>query len=217
MKMVSDEDQWNAFLRPLVDAGVLVEEVGYARPLDIGDKPQRQQGNWSRSETALLLEDAWFETGRLLGAERTYGCSALPMLRQRSYYEKYGSTLEEHSVWNLVGQYKNLSDALVKIRESSCLGLTPYVVAPIPPIALLLLERSRNTEELIQRSLELRDDYTDLRKSLCSLRAELADPDVMPKSKMRAISSWKQSWSTLDKYKNQISLIEIGNASALVS
>jgi len=206
-------ENWNEFLKPLVASGVLVEEPGYARPVSIGERPERYRDHLSRSGPSLLHEDAWHETGRLLGGERTYNCSALPMLRQRFFYERFGNTREEHSVWSLVGQYRSLGDALLKLRESTCVGLTSYVIAPIPPIALLLLERSRNPEELLQRSLELRDDYADLRQSLSSLRADLADPYVTPHEKMRAISSWKKSWETLDRYKKAPSRIEIGSTS----
>lgn len=209
----SDVANWNEFLKPLVAAGVLVEEPGYASPLSIGDRPERCK-NLSGSISSVLHEDAWFETGRLLGGERTYKCSALPMLRQRFFYEKYGKTKEEHSVWSLAGQYNSITDALAKLRESSCVGLRSYVLAPIPPIALLLLERSRNPEELLQRSLELRDDYADLRQSLSALRADLADPYVAPNAKLRAIESWKKSWGTLDRYKNAPSPIGIGITTA---
>jgi hypothetical protein len=206
----SDVANWNEFLKPLVAAGVLVEEPGYASPLSIGDRPERCKDHLSGSSSSLLHEDAWFETGRLLGGERAYKCSALPMLRQRFFYEKYGNTKEEHSVWNLAGQYKSIADALTKLRESTCVGLRSYALAPIPPIALLLLERSRNPGELLQRSLELRDDYADLRQSLSALRADLADPGVVPNAKLRAIKSWKKSWESMDRYKNEPSRIEIG-------
>jgi hypothetical protein len=207
-------ENWNEFLKPLVAAGVLVEEPGYARPIRIGERPELYRDHPSRVGPSLLHEDARFETGRLLGGERTYNCSALPMLRQRYFYERFGNTKEEHSVWSLFGQYRSLGDALLKLRESTCVGLTSYIIAPIPPIALLLLERSRNPEELLQRSLELREDYADLRQSLSSLRADLADPCVSPHEKMRAITSWKKSWQTLDRYKKAPSRIEIGSTSA---
>lgn len=179
-------------LKPLFDEGILVHEPEYSPVIDPGQKPGDRAGEREFNVSSLHLRqrsyaiqkstllDSWYETGRLLGAEKTYGCSPLSLIRQRPFYEKYGQTKERHTISNLFGQYQDLSKTLAAIRNQTRIELTPYLVVPIPPIPLLVLRLCNNYSDVISRTLDLREDYRRLRESLRQLRQDLADETVPP-------------------------------------
>ena len=188
--------KWEAALKPLIDHNVLIPEPSPSRPMYLGMRPDRGEGFDSR--LGFTSEDAWYETGRLIGAEQKHHISTLPFARQKPFYEKSAHTVEDHSVCNLIGQYDGFSEALQRIRESTRLPIHPYLTIPIPPIPLLVLKRSNKPEDLLLNTLEIREEYEKLRNSLRSLREDLGDPQVQVKRKLKLIESWKKSWKTLE-------------------
>lgn len=197
-------NKWEEHLQPLFNSGVLLNESKKSNPVNLKeDKP---------TDYGVLL-DAWYETGRLLGAEAQHRCSALPLLRQKPFYEKNARAREHHSICDLISKYKNLVEALFHIRKYTAFYQVDYIVAPIPPISLQMLQRSTRPDRLLEGALSLRDDYRSLRESLCKLRQDLADPETSPWEKARIINSWEKSWQTLMKYNTHNSLLQIANTS----
>jgi len=186
-----------------------VQPVG-KRPNRAGGPAERRPAGWD-STSAINSEDAWYETGRIVGAEIKHRCSAVAMLRQRPYYEVQGQTCEQHSVCDLVGHYRELKDVLLRVRNQTRIPLVRYGVAPLPPLALEVLKAASTPNEMLVRTLELRDQYTRLRDSLRQLREDLADPQTPPADKLKAISSWERSWATLNE-RRHAGMIEIANA-----
>ena len=208
------EDRWNEGLKLLLDESVIVREKEKSRPLNIGEKPDRNKIDRNTGiSLGYTIEDAWYETGRLLGAEQLYRKPSLPLLRQKPFYEKSAHVIEDHSVCDLFGKYKDLDSVLSRIRKSSILPRVDYISVPIPPLPLIVIQRSNTTNDLIRVTLEVRDEYSNLRNSLSSLRQTLADLSVAPKEKMRAIESWVRSWNTLTKYEEQASFFDMATAS----
>lgn len=208
------EDRWNEGLKTFLDENVIVKEKQRSRPLNIGNKPERNQINRDSSyKLGFTLVDAWYETGRLLGAEKLYRKPSLPLLRQKPFYEKSAHVIEDHSVCDLFGKYCNLKDVLSKIRKSSILPTVQYISVPIPPLPLLVIQRSNSVYDLLRSTLEVRHEYSKLRMSLSSLRQTLADLTIPPNEKMKAIASWSNAWVTLNKYENQASFFEMATAS----
>lgn len=216
-------ERWQDLLKPLYEGGVILPEPTETPAIAPGPRPERFQDQRQYNSAALSMRqrghpfqkstllDSWYETGRLLGAEREYGCSPLPLIRQRPFYEKYGQTYERHTVCNLFGRYRELAEALASIRSESRLTLVPYTVVPIPPIPLLVLQLCRSYDDVLPRVLDIREDYTKLRTSLCGLREELADESVPPMKKLKAIRSWRRSWATLEEYDQKAGMLEIAD------
>ena len=172
-------------------------------------------GNRTRSGRTLdaKLEDAFFESGRLIASEKARRRPALPLLRQVPYYEKQAQVLEDHAVCNLVGKYKTLKEAIQDIRDRSRLPMQPYIAVPVPPLALLALQRCRRPSDLTTVALEIRDEFASLRNSLNSLREFLLDPTVSPRKKMSHIESWERSWKSLDEYQRNATLLQLAQSS----
>lgn len=84
----------------------------------------------------LSLRNILFETRRIISAEKTHACSAVPLLRHRALYESAAEVPEKHTICDLVAQYDGLKDALMNVRRCTTIPLLPYVSIPIPPIAL---------------------------------------------------------------------------------
>ncbi|MBF0378258.1 MAG: hypothetical protein HQK72_12360 [Desulfamplus sp.] len=208
------EDRWNEGLKLFLDEKVIVKESQRSSPLNIGQKPDRNQINRdSNYSLGYTLVDAWYETGRLLGAEKLYRKASLPLLRQKPFYEKSAHVIEDHSICDLFGKYKNLKEVLSTIRKSSILTTIQYISVPIPPLPLLVIQHSNSVHDLLRSTLEIRHEYSKLRLSLSALRQTLADLTIPPNEKLKAISSWTKAWSTLSKYENQASFFEMAAAS----
>lgn len=140
------------------------------------------------------------EATSLLRAERELGISALPMRRFSSLYIPNARVREEHSVCDLMGRYSELASNLQQWREKSRHALTPLLIAQIPPIPVTVLERATTGMDLLNLILEVRDEFSSLRKSLADLRRDLSDQEIPPKEKRKLILSWHQSWLTLNKF-----------------
>jgi len=209
------EGRWNDNLKLLLDEKVIIKETKKSIPINIGKIPDQRQHISNKTNTKLgyTLLDAWYETGRLLGAEKLYNKPSLPLLRQKPFYEKSAYVIEDHTVCDLFGKYSNLKEVLSKIRQSSLLPTINYISVPIPPLPLLVIQRSNSTNDLLRSTLEVRHEYSKLRSSLSVLRQTLFDMAVSPKEKMRAISSWTKAWNTLHKYEKQASFFEMATAS----
>jgi len=195
-------DRFHELLRPLFDSGVLVQDNSRTRIADLGPEPGNRD-----------LKDAWYETGRLVGAERQSGITASPMLRQATYSTKQGRVPEHHAVCNLTGHYSQLSEALQQLRSSARLQPQDYISLPIPPIALEVLRMSNSATEFLERSLDVRERFESLRVRLAHLRVILGDSDVTPKKKLQHISRWADSWATLDRYGEPSQVLKLAHTS----
>ncbi len=108
-------EKWKPALQPLLDAGVLIPEPSLSTPVSINQR--LVSGKEGSGYLRQRLDDAYFETSRLISAEKIYHCSAIALLRQKPVYERAAYTSEDHSVCNLVAKYQKLSEALAKLRE----------------------------------------------------------------------------------------------------
>jgi len=199
---------YDGILTPFIKLNILVPEPIKTKPMYLGNPPKI--GKDLRRDN--ILRDSWYETRRLLGAEKEYHIPSLALLRQKAYYEKSAYVIEDHSVCNLFGQYKKMSEALLTLRQQSVLPIKQYIIIPIPPIPYLLLKMSSYPEDLLKNIIAIREDYARLRLELRKLREDLADPTQAPINKLRAIASWNKSWLTLDKYTEASSISEMALA-----
>lgn len=211
------KDKWDAEINLLQAAGVLSREDVKSMPADIGPRPD-ERNRWQNSRinpsiARSSLVDSWYETGRLIGAEKVTGISSLPLLRQRSTYEKFALVKEEHTFCNLIAQHKNLSHSLQELRRNARFSIVPYYVVPIPAVPLMVLERSIRKEDFLQSALEIREEFASLRSSLTELRELLDSPDVSLSEKIKYRSSWEKVWGTLGKYKDSPYSFDLADAS----
>ncbi|MFN9137214.1 MAG: hypothetical protein ACK5YE_15335, partial [Planctomyces sp.] len=191
-------------LKPWLDEGVLVFDTEPAPLQDI----QRMTndlvtiGNSTRDAQSQdrRLENAFFETGRLVAAEKARRRPALPLLRQAPYYERSANVPQDHAVCNLIGKYRTLKDALESMRDNTRLQLQPYIAVPVPPLALSALQKCKHPQDILTAALELRQQFRKLRDALGDLRELLLDPAVPPSKKTDHIASWQRTWQTLDDW-----------------
>lgn len=210
------EGKWEEEIQLLYAAGVLSKQNVNSKPANVGPRPDNQFGRPPHGEIDVArsnIVDSWYETGRLIGAEKSTGISALPLLRQRNTYEKFATVKEEHTFCNLIAQHKDLSHALQELRRQSRLYMEPYYVVPIPPIPLMVLERSSSKKGFLNSALEIRDEFTSLRLALTELRDLLNNPDVSLSEKSKYRLSWEKTWGTLGKYKDSAFSFDLADAS----
>jgi len=200
------ENKWETEIDLLQKSGVLSGESVSAPPANVGPQPgnrNRFRGSIGNAFIARSnIVDSWYETGRLVGGEKATGISALPLLRQRSIYEEYALVKEEHTFCNLITQHKELSHALQDLRRSTRIKLIPYYVVPIPPVPLMVMQRSSSKEEFLRTAIEIREEFTSLRRALTELRELLNNPDISLDEKLKYRASWEKTWGTLGKYKD---------------
>ena len=204
-------------LKPWMDEGALVFDTEPAPLQDIRAMTNdlvtignRTRGGQSRD---AMLEDAWFETGRLVASEKARRRPALPLLRQAPYYERSANVPQDHAVCDLIGKYRTLKDAVESIRDNTRLDLQPYIAVPIPPLALSALQKCRHPEDILTAALELRHQYRKLREALSGLRELLLDPAVPPSKKREHIESWQRTWQSLEDWSRSAALLQLANSS----
>lgn len=206
------QNKWEDETNLLRSAGVLSTDNISSKPAEVGPKPDNIM-HMSHNVARSGVVDSWYETGRLIGAERESGLSSLPLLRQRNMYEKYASVKEEHSFCSLIAHHKDLSYALQELRRNTRLIMVPYYVVPIPPVPLMVLERSKRKEDFLKSALEVRDEFAALRIALTELRQLLDSPDESLSEKMKYRKSWEKVWGTLGKYKDSSFSFDLADAS----
>jgi hypothetical protein len=204
-------------LKPWLDEGVLVFDTEPAPLQDIqrmtndlvtiGNSTRDAQSQYRR------LENAFFETGRLVAAEKARRRPALPLLRQAPYYERSANVPQDHAVCNLIGKYRTLKDALESMRDNTRLQLQPYIAVPVPPLALSALQKCKHPQDILTAALELRQQFRKLRDALGDLRELLLDPAVPPSKKTDHIASWQRTWQTLDDWTRGAALLQLANSS----
>ena len=197
-----DEDLgWHELIRPLEEAGIIDAKPVAIKAKRLPDQDARRSG---------VDQDAWFETGRIVAAEKELKIPALPMMRQRAVYQTFSNSTLHHCTTDLVGKYEDLKDALMEFRFHRELK-GQFITLPIPPIGMKVLSRCENREDLVNGILELRDEYAALRKALRNLREDLADPHISPAKKSNLLAKWVKSWNTLATYDDHLSMIELAN------
>lgn len=209
-------ENWKQHFDYLAENGVIGHPITNSKIAKLNEDINLRGGYISISgnkTSRSTLQDAYFESSRLIGAEDSSGIPALSLVRHRPIYERHAKLKEMHTVCCLVSQYSSLDKALQQIRNVSRLEFAPYVTLPIPAIPLMVVSRSMNKEQLLIRSLELREEYSGLRASLTELRAMFANPDISPKEKQNYKTSWMKTWATLDKYKTSGLTLKLADAS----
>lgn len=209
-------DKFHELFGPLFEAGVLIQHPTETRPIHPPRDhfvPTSRDPYWEEDYRGSDEENAWYETGRLNGAERQLGITALPMLRQRRYYTVAAQVPLHHSVCDLMGHYHDLGDMLQRLSESTRIWPVHFTIVPIPPIALEVIKISKSPEDFVRRSLEVREGYESIRLRLAELRATLADPSISPWSKRQYIDKWTKSWATLNRYESSPQALEFAYTS----
>lgn len=191
----------------LVKNDVAVEYADKIAYVNIKKRHCREDVEQS-SDRGHSLEDAWYETKRLLGAEKKLGIPALRLEREKFYYSENALVNVDNKLcFNLYGHYSDLRDALQNFRKNMSSNYGNYEVIPVPPLPLILFERMGRWDKKVfwDCLFELRDEYRNLRKELINLKEIMCSPCVSPLDKKAKYDKWIKIWNTLninDKYKN---------------
>lgn len=191
----------------LIKNGVAVEYSQKIANVNIEKKHCGEDIEQSR-DPGYSLEDAWYETKRLIGAEKKLGIPALRLEREKFYYSENALVNVDNKLcFNLYGHYSDLSEALKNFRKNISSNYGNYDVIPVPPLPLILFERMSCWDKKIfwDCLLELRDEYQSLRKELINLKEIMSSPQISPLVKKEKYDKWVKIWNTLnvsEKYKN---------------
>jgi len=188
-------------LKRLLDAEALV--VAGQTPRAIPVPPS--VGSYLPSDVSTLfstkrssLADSRFETGRLLAAELTLNKPALPFLRQRDIYERFAKPRAEHIICDLMGTYTKATNALHSLKMRTERRYNPsYIMVRMPPISSKAISKAASFEELLDITLEQRDDWSKLRKSVDRLNAFLQSRDISTGHKLLEERKWLASIDAL--------------------
>ena len=158
--------------------------------------------------TNTSLKNTLYESSRILGAEEHYNSAGIPLLRQGQYYGIMRKAPFEHTFCDLVSNVRHSNELVNQIRVRYK-AKTNMPSVTIPPIALTAIMRSRNFEEVCNRILELRDEFSYLRKKFNEIEEILRDPTYSPEKKYIAETNWMKQWNNLNQditVPNQISI-----------
>jgi hypothetical protein len=190
-------------LRPLYDAGAIANLDGTVKPVPVPASIQSYLPGDIKplfSGRRSSLQDARLETGRLLGAELLLNRPALPLLRQRDIYDRYAKPAAEHMICDLMGTYKRAASALQALKRRTEKRYNPtYVLVRVPPLASRAVARASSFSDLLEITLDQREEWAELRKSVDRLNAFLCDTEVPWGRKLLEEKKWMQSSEALFK------------------
>ena len=203
-------------LRPFVDAGVFRICIdAFVVEKEIATNPElrilAQQAVQSKL-TSASLQDADYAVTRLLGAEISLRIPTTPLLQHLHNYQFVRRPILDNTVCDLFARYSNLSEQAqrVKVQDFQRVRLKPL---PIPPIALYVLQRSHNYEQLREQILQTRDDFRPLRRKMFDLAAMLSDSSLSSAKYYQLVQSWERQWQKL-AYVSVPSIMELGTSAA---
>lgn len=176
----------------LVENGVAIEYTDRITSVNIKKKHFREDIE-RRSDWGHSLDDAWYETKRLLGAEKKLGIPALRLEREKFYYSENALVNVDNKLcFNLYGHYSDLSEALQNFRKNMSSNYGKYEIIPVPPLPLVLFERMRYWDKKVfwECLFELRDEYQKLRTELINLREIMCSPYIPPLAKKAKYDKW---------------------------
>lgn len=193
--------------------------VKYSEPLppDRNRKKHNQEDIVHRRDWGYSLDDAWYETKRLLGAEKILGVPALRLEREKFYYSENALiNVDNKLCYNLYGRYFDLKESLMNFRENISLGHGEYYTIPIPPLPLILLERMGVWDKSVfwMCLLEMRGEYKYLREELMNLKEIMMSAKISPLEKKKKYDKWIKIWNTLninEKYKSASTNLFLSN------
>jgi hypothetical protein len=118
---------------------------------------------------------------------------------QARTYEVVGAPQYENALCDLLGQYSAVEQRVSIGMLRRGVSHPHFVNLRIPPLPFEIIRRSKSLEDVIWHTLDLRHDYTKIRRDLAEVSARLADTTVSPASKLRDLSSLERSWKAIHR------------------
>ncbi|MGO9546793.1 MAG: hypothetical protein ACLPPF_18600 [Rhodomicrobium sp.] len=149
-----------------------------------------------KSLTSATTEDANLEVARLLGAEVSFKVPALPLLGHLQHFGQMRRPVIDHLVCDLAAQYQDVRELAEDAiwRHSQRNGLRHV---SIPPIALEIIRRCSSIDQVVTRTLEMREEFWALRQKMTELADILADPSLSVEKYLSLTQDWKGRWEQL--------------------
>jgi hypothetical protein len=184
-------------LKPFIDAGVFkicIDAVKIEKGLATDPELRILAQQACRSGlTATSLQDGDYAVTRLLGAEITLRIPTTPLLQHLHNYQFFRRSVLDHTVCDVFSRYSDISARIqqVKAQDFRRARLKPL---PIPPIALMVMQRAHNYEKLREQILAVRDEFRPLRDQMHSLGSMLGDPELSSEKFFQLSERWEANW-----------------------
>jgi hypothetical protein len=118
---------------------------------------------------------------------------------QSSTFEVIGAPHFENALCDLIGQYSSVEHRIRIGMLRRGVSHPHFVNLRIPPLPFEIIRRSSSLEDVIWRTLDVRHEYSKIRREFGEVSAQLADITVSPAKKLREISSLERSWKAVHK------------------
>jgi hypothetical protein len=156
-------------------------------------------------------QDAYRESGRLLGAQEAFKRSAMPLIRNFKTYDTLTKPKFSQLAFDHVARYQDDVDDLQKLLQELNKGIPNYVHMNFPPIALKILREAKSFDDIIKLSLQYRVAYSGLRKKMSEFEEMFRDPSIPPIKKMKEKQKWINAWNENQKdFRDQYMVLANG-------
>lgn len=201
-------------LKPFIDDGVF-EPLN--SPFQIPNLPRQPDSVLEKVKSAIYnnltatsITNTEFEAARIQGAEQYYGVASSPLLRQMQYYRVDQKSSFDHNMCDLFSQYKQAKQIAEQMRRRyQYIANLPYI--NIPPIAVTAFKRSKYFEDVVYEILQLRSDFSHLRKHFAEIQTQLLEPKISPNEKHRIETVWVKRWQKLTENISAPHKVSLGN------
>ena len=136
---------------------------------------------------------------RYVGTALHYGMPCFVTSEYRKTFEVLASPLVENAVCDAVAHHSHMTKRMQISMLRQGLSRPHLVNLRIPPLPFEVIRRSRNLGDIMNRTLEVRDQYSGLRRDLSGVSALLADPSRPPREKLKEITALERGWKRLHR------------------
>lgn len=150
----------------------------------------------SRALTAATPQDATYEIARLQGAEVAFKIPAPAFLGHLQHFSQRSRPAVDNAICDLAAQYNKIKDfAEEVIWKHACRARLRHV--SIPSIALEILKTCRSPDQIVDRTLDMRNEFRGLRQKMNELARILSDPSLGVERYLSLTKKWEEEWNTL--------------------
>lgn len=136
---------------------------------------------------------------RFVETANVHGLPCYITADQSRSFEIVGAPKYENAFCDLLGQYGTVEHRVRTGMLRRGVAHPRLVNLRIPPVPFEIIRRSNSLEDVIWRTLDVRHDYSKIRREHSEVSARLADMSVSPASKLREIALLERSWQAVHR------------------
>ena len=167
--------------------------------------------------TKSSIDDASYETNRLLNAEAELKAPAISLLRHLHHRAYFLKPKLEHHICDLYGCTREINNIIYETKKTDFFK-TPFSLPyrEIPPIAFEVFKITKSYDKIVDSIEQVRDKFTPLRNHLYNEWEVMNNPETPITQSSRIQEKLEKDWSKLISASKCIKVSQIKTNTVLL-